>query len=228
MHELIVCADPSDAAHRAGQAVTRLLLHAVQARGKASLAVSGGTTAALLFDALVAESVPWHDIQVFQVDERVAPDGDPDRNLLTLTEHLVGPAQIPFGSVHAMPVTSLPPGAAARTYAATLKRLGGVIDVVHLGLGDDGHTASLVPGDPVLDVVRTSVATTRTYKGRRRLTLTYPTINRARSIVWLVTGAAKAEVVPQLLASDPSIPAGRVRPCGSSTVFADPAAAGSV
>jgi 6-phosphogluconolactonase len=228
MHELIICADPNDAAHRAASSIAQLLNDAVVARGQASLAVSGGTTAAALLDALVEAPVPWRDVQIIQVDERVAPDGDPDRNLTTLTEHLTVPAHIPPGNVHAMPVTQLAPGAAARAYAATLQRLGEVIDVVHLGLGDDGHTASLVPGDPVLQVARVAVATTGMYKGRRRLTLTYPAIDRSRSIVWLATGAAKADVVPRLLAGDVSIPAGRVRPVGSSTVFVDAAAAANV
>ena len=113
-------------------------------------------------------------------------------------------------------------------YAQTLQEIAGsppVLDLVHLGLGPDGHTASLVPGDPVLDVTDADVALTGVYQGRRRMTLTYPILNRARRILWLVTGSEKAGPLVRLRQGDPSIPAGRVRQ-DQALVLADRAAAG--
>jgi 6-phosphogluconolactonase len=101
-----------------------------------------------------------------------------------------------------------------------------VLDLVHLGLGPDGHTASLVPGDPVLNVNDNDVAVTGIYQGRRRMTLTYPTINRSRQILWVVTGEEKVQALNRLLDGDQSIPAGRIRPEGAR-IIADRAAQGS-
>ena len=204
------------------------LREAVVRRGTASLAVSGGSTPGLLFTALVDEDVAWDRLHLFQVDERIAPDGDLDRNLTKLQSSLLDRVPLPSTHFHPMPVTELAEGTAedaADRYAAILHRAhGGVLDVVHLGLGDDGHTASLVPGDPVLDVTDRDVAITGDYRGRRRMTLTYPVLDRAGAVLWLMAGAAKAAVLPRLLAHDPSIPAGRVRN-ENAVVFADEAAA---
>jgi 6-phosphogluconolactonase/glucosamine-6-phosphate isomerase/deaminase len=164
--------------------------------------------------------MPWAHTTIYQVDERAAPDGDPDRNLTHLRESLAGaPA-----AVKAMPVEGEELEAAAAAYAANLPDR---FDLVHLGLGDDGHTASLVPGDPVLEVADRLVAVTEEYRGRRRLTLTYPGLARAAQILWLVTGADKAEPLRRLLAGDRSIPAGRVE-AARSLIVADRAAAGEV
>ena len=200
------------------------LREAVVRRGTASLAVSGGSTPGLLFAALVDEDLAWDRLHVFQVDERIAPDGDPDRNLTELQSALLDRVPLPSTHLHPMPVTDPLEGATDR-YAAVLHRVcGGVIDVVHLGLGDDGHTASLIPGDTVLECRDVDVAVTDSYRGRRRMTLTYPVLDRAGAVLWLVAGAAKAPVLPRLLAHDHSIPAGRVRNEGA-VVFADEAAA---
>jgi 6-phosphogluconolactonase len=153
-------------------------------------------------------------VQVAQVDERVAPEGDPDRNLTRLRESLLGQAQLNPGQIHAMPVEAPDLDVAAAQYEMTLQQIAGsppVLDLVHLGLGPDGHTASLVPGDPVLGVVDADVALTRIYQGRRRMTLTYPILNRSRRVLWVVTGHDKAEMVGRLYAGDTSIPAGRVQ-----------------
>jgi 6-phosphogluconolactonase len=187
---------------------------AVAARGHFVLAVSGGHTPWLMLRALAGLDVPWAGMHVVQVDERVAPAGDPERNLAHLRESLLDHAPLRPEQVHAMPVEAPDLEAGAARYAATLREIAGfppVLDLVHLGLGPDGHTASLLPGDPVLDVVGADVALAGPYQGRRRMTLTYPTLNRARRILWLVTGDEKAAMLARLAAGDPSIPAGRVR-----------------
>jgi 6-phosphogluconolactonase len=158
--------------------------------------------------------MPWASVHVVQVDERVAPAGDPDRNLTHLRESLFAHCPVRPEQVHAMPVESADLEAASRRYALTLRQIAGspaVLDLAHLGLGPDGHTASLVPGDPVLDVTDADVALTAEYQGRRRMTLTYPVLNRSRRILWLVTGSEKAEMLARLCGGDGSIPAGRIR-----------------
>jgi 6-phosphogluconolactonase len=187
---------------------------AVAARGRFIMAVSGGRTPWTMLRALADQHLPWTDVHVVQVDERVAPEGHADRNLTHLRESLLAHCPLPAEQVHAMPVEWADLKAASASYAATLQQIAGtpaVLDLVHLGLGPDGHTASLVPGDPVLDVTDADVAVTGTYQGRRRMTLTYPILDRARRIVWLVTGREKAEMLARLHDADRSIPAGRVR-----------------
>jgi 6-phosphogluconolactonase len=191
------------------------------------MAVSGGKTPWQMLRALAKEDVPWNAVHVVQVDERIAPYGDADRNLTHLHESLLENAPLRPGQIHAMPVESEDLDAAAAAYGNMLTSLCGspaVIDLVHLGLGPDGHTASLIPGDPVLSVMDRDIAMTGVYQNRRRMTLTYPIINRARQILWLVTGADKTGPLVQLRASDPAIPGGRVEQA-RATVLADCAAA---
>ena len=200
---------------------------AIAARDRFVFAVSGGRTPWQMLRALADEDVPWKAVHIAQVDERVAPVGDGDRNLTHLRDSLLAHAPLDAGQIHAMPVEAGDLEAAARQYAATLNEIAGapsVLDLVHLGLGPDGHTASLVPGDPVLDVGDRDVALTGAYQGRCRMTLTYPILNRARRILWLVTGSDKSGPLAQLRDRDISIPAGRVRQ-DSATVLADQAAA---
>jgi len=178
--------------------------------------------------ALAGEDIPWAGVHVCQVDERVAPDGHPDRNLTHLRESLVQHAPLRPEQIHAMPVETADLQAAATQYALALQDIAGsppVLDLVHLGLGPDGHTASLVPGDAVLDISDLDVAVTGAYQGRRRMTLTYPTLNRARRVLWVVTGSEKVEMLGRLRDGDLSIPAGRVRR-EQALVLADRAAAG--
>jgi 6-phosphogluconolactonase len=182
-------------------------------RGHFIIAVSGGKTPWKMLRALANEDVPWEGMHILQVDERLAPEGDPDRNLTHLRESLIGHAPILPERIYAMQVLEKDPEAAATTYAHTIRQITGspvIIDLIHLGLGPDGHTASLIPGDPVLDVTDKDVALTEIYQGRQRLTLTYPIINRARKILWLVTGSEKNEMLQRLLERDLSIPAGRI------------------
>lgn len=216
-HEIEVTASPDLVARRAADYVERYARAAVAARGQFTFAVSGGHTPWAMFAELARREVPWEQVTLFQVDERAAPDDDPDRNLTHLHESL-GEAK---ATVVAMPVTAADLEAAASKYAALLPER---FDLVHLGLGPDGHTASLVPGDPVLGVTGGLVAVTGPYQGRRRMTLTYPALARASQILWLVTGEDKQEPLARLLAGDRSIPAGRVE-AAASLVLADAAAA---
>jgi 6-phosphogluconolactonase len=203
---------------------------AVAARGRFIVALSGGHTPWTMLRALADQPLPWPDVHVVQVDERVAPAGHPDRNLTHLRESLLEHCPLRPEQVHAMPVESADLEAASAQYATTLEQIAGapvVLDLVHLGLGPDGHTASLVPGDPVLDVTDADVGVTGPYQGRRRMTLTYPILNRARRIVWLVTGREKAEMLARLHDGDRSIPAGRVRQ-QAAVVLADQEAAAAL
>jgi 6-phosphogluconolactonase len=226
--KLEVLADADAVAHKAAAIIAAEARTATAARGRFIMAVSGGHTPWLMLRALGSEDVPWESVHLVQVDERVAPAGHPDRNLTHLRESLLEHAPLPPGQLHAMPVESPDAAEAAARYAHTLRELAGsppVLDLVHLGLGPDGHTASLVPADPVLDVADADVALTGVYQGRRRMTLTYPILNRSRRVMWLVTGREKAGMLGRLRAGDESIPAGRVRQ-DEALVLADRAAAG--
>ena len=213
-------------AQRAAAIIAEETRAAVNSRGRFVIAVSGGRTPWLMLRELAQADVPWRAVDIVQVDERVAPPGDPDRNLTHLRESL-DCAPIPSGQIHQMPVESADLEAAATAYATILQQIAGappVLDLVHLGLGPDGHTASLVPNDPVLAIEDADVAVVGVYQGRRRMTLTYPIINRSRRVLWVVTGREKTPALRRLLDGDASIPAGRVRR-ESALVIADRAAA---
>jgi 6-phosphogluconolactonase len=224
-----ILADADAVARKGAAIIAQEARLAVSTRGRFTLAVSGGHTPWLMLRALADEDVPWKSVRVVQVDERVAPAGDPDRNLTHVRESLLEHVPIPPQHVYPMPVETSDLQSAAADYARTLQELVGlptILDLVHLGLGPDGHTASLVLGDPVLDIADTDVALTGVYQGRQRMTLTYPIINRARRILWLVTGGEKVAMFKRLCAGDRSIPAGRVRQdCALAVV--DRAAVGS-
>ena len=226
--EIKVFPNAETVAREAAKAIAAEARAAVAARGKFVLAVSGGKTPWQMLRALANEKLPWPSVHIFQVDERVAPAGHADRNLAHLRESLAA-ATLRDEQIHAMPVEETDLDAAAANYARTLARLAGappVLDLVHLGLGADGHTASLVPGDPVLEVSVRDVALTGIYQGRRRMTLTYPLLNRARKILWVVTGAEKVEMLAHLCAGDVLIPAGRIV-SATALVLADQAAWGN-
>jgi len=222
-----VLADSESVAERAASTIADYAWEAIAHRGLFVMAVSGGHTPWVMLRRLAATQIPWRAVHVVQVDERVAPAGHADRNLTHLRDSLAD-SPLPPDQIYAMPVESPDLEAAAGFYAATLRRIAGeppIIDVVHLGLGPDGHTASLVPGDPVLDVDNADVALTGPYQGRRRMTLTYPILNRARRVLWVVTGGDKASMVNRLLDGDRGIPAGRVSG-DRALLLADSAAAG--
>jgi 6-phosphogluconolactonase len=226
--KLEVLADSDTVARKAAAIIAAEARAAAAAPGRFIVAVSGGHTPWLMLRALASEVVPWESVHVVQVDERVAPAGHRDRNLTHLRESLLKHAPLPPGQLHSMPVESPDLAEAATRYAHTLRELAGsppVLDLVHQGLGLDGHTASLVPGYAALDITDSDVAPTGVYQGRRRMTLTYPTLNRSRRVLWLVTGSEQAAILGRLLAGDDSIPAGRVRR-DQALVLADRAAAG--
>jgi 6-phosphogluconolactonase len=225
-----ILAEADAVAHEAAKILAAEARAAVEARGRFILAVSGGRTPWLMLRALANEDVPWQSVHLVQVDERIAPAGDPDRNLTHLRESLLANAPLPAEHIHAMPVEEADLEAAARRYAHTLEQIAGtppVLDLAHLGLGPDGHTASLVPEDPVLSLTDRDVALTGLYQNRRRMTLTYPMLNRSRRILWVVTGSDKVAALARLRDADVSIPAGRIRQ-EQALVLADRAAHGAV
>lgn len=226
--KLEILSDADAVARRAAELIASDTRSAIAARGVFTFAVSGGRTPWEMLRMLGEMDVPWHEVHLFQVDERVAPTGDPERNFTHIGETLLSRAELPLNRIHPMPVEETDLAAAVARYIASLGAAAGsppVLDLVHLGLGPDGHTASLVPGDPVLDVAEADVALTGVYQNRRRMTLTYPLINRARRILWVVTGAEKASMLERLRSGDTSIPAGRVDQA-RAVLLADRAAAG--
>jgi len=213
--------DDAEAVHRRGaELIAEAARAAVAARGRCALGVSGGRDPWPMFSQLEDNLLDWTSIEVFQVDERVSPAGSDQRNLTHLIESLSIGAQ---GSIRPMPVDDDDLDAAGDRYADSLPD---ALDVAHLGIGPDGHTASLVPGDPVLEVTDRRVAVTAgEYEGVRRVTLTYPELERVRMLLWVVTGEEKVDALRKLIDQDPSTPSGRVRPGGESLILADRAAA---
>jgi len=218
-----VFADDAAVAFAAARMIAAEARQAVADRGLFLMAVSGGKTPWAMLKDLASDDVPWAHVHIFQVDERIAPEGDPDRNLTHLHASLLEAASIPPANIHAMPVNASDPAQGAHDYEHTLRTWCGgppTLDLVHLGLGADGHTASLIPGDQVLECRDRDVALTGVYQNRPRMTLTFPMINRARRVLWLATGAGKVPMVRRLLAADSDIPAGRVARA-NATLFVD-------
>ena len=214
--ELVVEAHPDAAAARSASLISAELRERIAARGRATLAVSGGRTPERMFERLAADNLPWQRIEVFQVDERVAPAGHADRNALQIERAFAAPLAAEPERFHFMPVESPDLSAASAAYERALEAAAGtppVLDVVHLGLGADGHTASLFGGSPLLEEARAAVAVTpEPHAGRRRMTLTLPVLSRARLVVFVVTGADKRGVLARLLERDANLVASRVRP----------------
>lgn len=226
---LEVLPDAEAAAREAAERIAAEAWQLARRRGRYTLALSGGETPRRMLELLARADLPWERVVLFQVDERVAEVGHPDRNWTGLRESLLRAAPLPPSNVHPMPVEAEDLEAGARAYAAVLAEHAGsppVLDRIHLGLGADGHTASLLPGDSVVEATDRDVAVTaRPYRGRIRMTLTLPMLNRARALLWLVTGDSKRAALERLLRGDPKIPAGCVDR-ERALVLADRAAAG--
>lgn len=230
---LLIAPTPTAVAQECAEEIARRVRSAaLPGRPKMAIAFSGGTTPATMFRSLAQQilgdpemAAGWARTHVFQIDERIAPDGDPQRNANELLALLLDPTDVSAAHRHLMPVNSPDPPS---LYARTLERIAPRgLDIAVLGLGDDGHTASLVPGDAVLNVTDAPVALTGVYRGTRRLTLTRAALDRAGIVVWLVTGAAKAEPLRRLMDGDRTIPAGLVG-APDQIVFADHDAAALV
>jgi 6-phosphogluconolactonase len=227
---IYVLADADSVAQTTATVIAEWARTSVSERGRFVMAVSGGHTPWQMLRALADEDVPWPAVHVVQVDERVAPEGHQDRSLTHLQESLLEHVPLRPEHIHVMSVEAPDLNLSAARYASTLQEICGpspVLDLVQLGLGPDGHTASLAPGDPVLEVTSVDVGVTGAYQGRRRMTLTYPVLNRSRRVLWFVTGIEKVAMLRRLLDGDTSIPAGRVNR-DQSQVFADRAAAGQL
>lgn len=222
----VVADDARAAAQVAATAIAEALAAAAAVRDAVTLALSGGRTPALMLAALAERPLPWERLHLLQVDERIAPVGDPARNWSAIERSPLA-ARVPPARRHPMPVGPGEPARAARRYARTLVELAGqppVLDAVHLGLGADGHTASLFAGDPALEEQAAPVAATGAHEGWRRLTLTLPVLAAARERVWLVIGAEKTRALAGMLAGDPASPAARLAGL-PGTLVADRAAA---
>ena len=218
MHELEVLDDADAVARRGAELIAEAARDTAAGGDEFAMAASGGHTPWAMYGQLEEQELPWSRAEIFQVDERIAPAGSPDRNLTHLVAAFSIGAQ---GSIRPMPVDDGEEGAAR--YA---DKLPDALDLVHLGLGPDGHTASLVPGDDILGVTDRRVAiTSGTYQETHRMTLTYPALEAAKRLLWIVTGEEKRDPLAKLLEMDDSIPAGRVRPGGESLIVADRAAA---
>jgi 6-phosphogluconolactonase len=217
--DLEITKDDKAAARRAAERIAAAGAAAVADHGTFAFAMSGGRSPwAMLAILGELEEMPWAETELFQVDERIASPGSEDRNL---THMVLGLSMDHQSSLRPMPVTQRDLDAAAHEYDTSLPDR---LDLVHLGLGPDGHTASLVPGDPVLEVTDRRVAlTVNPYQGHRRMTLTYKAIAEARQVLFLVTGEEKRDPLQQLIKADPSIPAGRVEN-DAITIVADQSA----
>jgi 6-phosphogluconolactonase len=196
--------------------------------GSYVLGLSGGRTPVRMFRFLAQLSLPWRHVHVFQVDERVAPHRSEDRNFTQLTDQLLQRVDIPCENIHSMPVESSDLAAACRCYEGELVHItgGAPIDFIQLGLGDDGHTASLAPGDPILGMTDRDIWHVERFNGLPRMSMTYRAINRSNRIMWLAAGHAKAEMCRRLLAGDQTIPAGRVTPDRAVLLLDEAAAVG--
>jgi len=225
-----VLSDVVPVARQAAAFIAEEARKGVSSRGRFVVAVSGGHTSWLMLHALAREKLPWECVHIVQTDELMTGENDPDRSLPHLRRSLVGNCRLPADQIYPMPVETQDAETAISQYTQTLVKLAGtppVLDLIQLILGSDGHAAALLPEDPVLDVADAEVAMTVPSAEGRRMTLTFPVLNRARRVLWIVTGTEKADMFARLRNADISIPAGRVR-YDRAFVLADCAAAGQL
>ena len=208
---------------------------AQRSSGSFAVSLSGGATPRRLYELLAGADLPWGRVHWFWGDERFVPSDHPDSNYRMAREALLSRAPVPEANIHAIRTEGASPEQAASNYEATLKRFHGaealsperpLFDVILLGLGEDGHTASLFPGDAALEEARRWVVAVRGARKEARITLTYPALESGRETALLVTGAAKRGALRRAQAGDRGIPAGRLRPAGNVRWLVDRAAAG--
>lgn len=221
-----VLPDAAAAARRAASLIAEQAHAAVRDRGRFLLALSGGRTPLAMYAALARLPLAWARVELFQTDERLVPVSNPARNWTAIARALLAGNGVMPERTHPMPCDAADPREAAMEYAETLGVLAGSppeFDLIHLGLGDDGHVASLFADDAALAVEHAWVTTTDVHRGHRRMTLTLPVLARARCVLWLVCGAAKASMLARLVDGDERLPAGRV-PRERAWVVADESA----
>jgi len=208
---------------------------AQRSSGAFAVSLSGGSTPRRCYQLLANADLPWERVHWFWGDERFVPPDHPHSNYRMAREALLERAPVPAANIHAIPTERISPEEAASRYEAMLKRFYGaealrpqrpLFDALLLGIGEDGHTASLFPGHAALDEQRRWVLAVRAAKKEARITLTYPALQSSRDTAFLVAGAAKRDVVRRALAGDRTIPAGRLRPAGDLHWFIDRPAAG--
>ena len=211
--EIKIFSSADEVAQLSARYIEELIQETLSKKDFFTMALSGGRTPWEMLKYLAKADLPWHHIHLFQVDERMAPDGHADRNLTQLFKAIEGSPLVTQLHIYPMPVTREDEQHAAKEYATTLQEItgNGMLDLVHLGLGNDGHTASLVPGDSICLERNKDIAWTQApYQGRFRMSMTYPLLNRSKKILWVVTGLEKSSMVQKLLSQDPSIPAGSI------------------
>jgi len=226
-----------DAEALARHAARWLCALAQRSSGRLAVSLSGGSTPRRLYELLAQADVPWDRVHWFWGDERFVPPGHADSNYRMASEALLMHAPVPSANIHAIPTEGLSPEDAALEYERTLQRFYGaerlvrerpLFDVTLLGLGEDGHIASLFPGHAALEEERRWVLPVQGARKEARITLTYPALESSRETAFLVTGAVKKDALARAQAGDGTIPAGRLRPLGSVHWFIDRAAAGIV
>ncbi len=225
--EVTIGKDPEAVARMAADWLAARVSADVAARGRCIVALSGGQTPWQMLADLITHDIPWHAVQIVQVDERVVPMDDPRRSLARIAELLCQRGRLEERQLHGIPVERPDADLAAHEYLKTLESLAGsppVLDIVQLGLGSDGHTASLFPGDAALRITDRDAVATGLQAGTRRVTLTFPCLNRARARLWLITGAEKAARLRELISGQGDVPATRVSR-ESAIVFTDASAA---
>jgi 6-phosphogluconolactonase len=227
-----------EGAEALAQTVAEWLCALAQASSRPfSVCLSGGSTPRLMYERLatpaIASRFPWPRAYWFWGDERFVPHDDPASNYRMAREALLSRVPIPGRNIHPIPTEGVSPEQAADAYEATLKRFYGsniltperpLFDVTLLGIGDNGHTASLFPGRPALRETQRWAVATIGVKSEPRITLTYPALDSSRDVAFLATGEEKRDMVARARAGDREIPAGMVRPIGRLHWFLDRAA----
>jgi 6-phosphogluconolactonase len=228
-------ADPAALAHHVAGWMTSL---ALAAKGVFRVSLSGGSTPKALYGLLASDAFvgrfPWERVHWYWGDERFVPYDHPESNYRMTREAMLSKAPVPPANVHPVPPDGTPDDAALR-YERTLQAAYGaaaldpsrpLFDITLLGMGPDGHTASLLPGEPVLEERKHWVAAVSHGRPEVRITMTYPAIDSSRHVAFLVAGKEKAPMVHVIRAGGSRVPAARVKPVGELIWFLDRAAAG--